>query len=425
MYLSERPRPTTVQAGSTDRPDRTGRVAPTVLLLGVVSLLTDISSESTASVLPLYLTLGLGLSPLAYGFVDAVYQGTSVLVRVLGGWWADRFDRPKPVAVAGYGLSALARVAFLSASGLAGVTTWLGLDRVGKGLRTAPRDSLIATASDPRSLGRAFGVHRALDTTGAVLGPCLAFAVLAALPGDYSAVFVISCAAALLGLALLVLLVPDLRPSVGATASQSPNAPPSARARPSLRLLAQPRLARLFAASGLLGLLTIGDGFVYLALEQRADVALRFFPLLFVGTGLSYLALAIPFGRLADRVGRAALMVGGHAFLVGAYVCVALPVGDALVPLTLLLLGAFYAATDGVLSAATVSVAPPGGGATAIATAQSVVAVARMVAALAFGWLWLQLGAQHALMLMAGLLVCAIGVAWWLVRGAVPEWGQA
>jgi MFS family permease len=416
MYLSERPRPATALAGSAGNHGRGRRVAPTVVLLGVVSLLTDVSSESTSSVLPLYLTLGLGLSPMAYGFVDGVYQGTSVLVRVLGGWWADRFDRPKPVAVVGYGVSAVARLAFLATSGLVGITTWLGVDRVGKGLRTAPRDSLIATASDPKSLGAAFGVHRALDTTGAVLGPVLAFVVLGVVPGDYSAVFAISCAAALLGLAVLVLLVPDLRPT-GATRAGG-----AARtARPSLRLLADPPMARLVGAAGLLALLTIGDGFVYLALQQRADLAVRYFPLLFVGTGVAYLLLAIPFGRLADRVGRAPMMVAGHAFLLVAYLCVAAPAPDpVLVPLSLILLGAFYAATDGVLSAATVSIAPPGLGATAIATAQSVVAVARMVAAFAFGWLWLQAGVTHALLLTAALLASAMVVAWWLVRAPRP-----
>ncbi len=181
MYLSERPRQVSAHTHQARRAG--GRVPRTVLLLGTVSLLTDISSESTASVLPLYLTLGLGLSPMAYGFVDGVYQGTSVLVRVVGGWWADRFDRPKPVAVVGYGISAIARMVFLTSGGLVGVTTWLGVDRVGKGLRTAPRDSLIAAASDAGSLGASFGVHRSLDTTGAVLGPILAFAVLGAFPG--------------------------------------------------------------------------------------------------------------------------------------------------------------------------------------------------------------------------------------------------
>ena len=211
MYLSNRPPAEALeQAGSAGAGDR--EVSRTVILLGIVSMLTDISSEATAAVLPLYLTIGLGLSPIAYGLVDGIYQGASTLVRLAGGWWSDRADRPKPVAVVGYAVSAAARVALLAVQSLAGITAVITVDRLGKGLRTAPRDALIAAASPAASLGRSYGVHRALDTTGAALGPLVAFAVLTrCLPGDYTAVFVVVLAAALLGLAVLVLLVPDLR----------------------------------------------------------------------------------------------------------------------------------------------------------------------------------------------------------------------
>ena len=230
MYLSDRPRRDLDEATEAASGAHQGRVARTVVLLGFVSLLTDLSSESTAAVLPLYLTVGLGLSPLAYGLVDGIYQGASILARFLGGWVSDRLDRPKPVAVVGYGLSAVARLGLLALQSLGGITAVLTADRIGKGLRTAPRDALIAAASDSPGLGRAYGVHRALDTTGAVLGPLVAFVVLLALPGDYSSVFVVSCAAALVGLAVLVLLVPDLRPAQGAADGVQVS-------RPSLRLL--------------------------------------------------------------------------------------------------------------------------------------------------------------------------------------------
>ncbi|HEX8495879.1 MAG TPA: MFS transporter, partial [Actinomycetales bacterium] len=167
---------------------RRGRVAGSVVLLGIVSMLTDISSEAVSAILPLYLTAVLGLGPIAYGVVDGLNQGVSALVRLLGGWLADRTDHPKRVAALGYGLSALSRLALLPATGLAAITGVVTVDRLGKGLRTAPRDALISAASDPRDLGRAFGVHRSLDTLGAVIGPLLAFAVLAAVPGGYSSV---------------------------------------------------------------------------------------------------------------------------------------------------------------------------------------------------------------------------------------------
>src|SRR4051812_24626865 len=174
-------------------------------------MLTDVSSEMVAAVLPLYLTAQVGLSVFAYGFVDGLYQGVSALVRMAGGYAGDRNGHPKWIAVLGYGLSAVSRIALLPAHGLAAITGVITGDRLGKGLRTAPRDALIAEASDPKMLGRAFGVHRTLDTIGAALGPLAAFALLALVPGSYDSVFVTSFVFALIGLAVLVLFVPNLR----------------------------------------------------------------------------------------------------------------------------------------------------------------------------------------------------------------------
>ena len=275
-----------------------------MLAFGVVSLLTDVSSESVAAVLPLYITAVLGMGPLAYGFIDGIYQGVSAAVRILGGWWSDSTKRPKWVAFVGYLASALSRIGLLLATGFASITAVIAVDRLGKGLRTGPRDSLIATASDPADLGRNFGVHRAMDTAGALAGPLLAFAVLAAIPlglGGYHAVFVFSLAFAVLGVMVLALVVPDLRTADGQAASGEQ----SARQHIALRLsdLSQPALRRVLAVAGLLGLVTVGDGFIYLSLSEAGSLATKYFPLLFVGTSAAYMALAIPLGRVADRVG--------------------------------------------------------------------------------------------------------------------------
>lgn len=410
MYMTDRPRqdaPARPLRGSA----RKG-VGSTVVLLGLVSLLTDISSEAVSAVLPLYLTAVLGLSPLAYGFVDGLYQGVSAVVRLLGGWLSDRADRPKWVAVAGYGLSALTKVALLAAQGLGAVTAVITVDRLGKGLRTAPRDALIAASSPPARLGRAFGVHRALDTTGAAIGPLLAFAILWFVPGDYSAVFVAALAAAVMGLVLLLLLVPDLRPR------RDSGAPAAATTPPSLGLLRQRRFGRLMLAAGVLGLLTISDGFLYLSLARRDDLAATWFPLLFVGTNLAYLTLAVPLGRLSDRWGRARVLVGGHLLLVGAYLCAAGPVGGlGATAACLLLLGAFYAATDGVLAALTSTLVPPEVRASGIATTQTVVAAARFASSVGFGSLWMWLGRGPAVYAVAAALAVAVPTAWWLLRG--------
>lgn len=401
MYVSMRNRPASPADGHG------GRVATTVLLLGVVSMLTDVSSEMVAAVLPLYLTAQVGLGYLAYGFVDGLYQGVSAVVRIAGGYAGDRGGRPKRIAAIGYGVSALSRIALLPAHGFAAVTAVITADRLGKGLRTAPRDALIAEASDPATLGRAFGVHRTLDTVGAVLGPLAAFALLMVVPGSYGSVFVTSFAFGVVGFAVLVLFVPDLR--IGAAAR--------VRLRRVVQEVGRARLRRPLAATALLGVLTVGDGFLYLAVQQRDDLAARFFPLLYVGTNVAYLALALPLGRLADRIGRGRVLVGGHLALVAAYVAAGGPFGGiAATVAVLLLLGTFYAATDGVLAALVsrlVSVQARGSG---IAAAQTVVSLTRFAAAIGFGGLWTLIGRADALLLVAALLAAALPVAWWLLR---------
>ena len=419
VYISERPRQDSGRSGKVTQASR--RVAPTVLLLGLVSLLTDVSSESVSAILPVYLTAVLGLTPLAYGFIDGLYQGVSALVRILGGWYADRTDRPKWVAFVGYGMSAATKLLLVPLHGFVALTAVITVDRLGKGLRTGPRDALIAAATPPESLGRAFGVHRALDTAGAAIGPLLAFSILLLVPGDYTSVFVASFAAAVLGLGVLGLVVPDLRPRRASGDSAR------LRVRPSVRVMARSGMGRLVVAAALLSVLAISDGFLYLSLQQRDDFAATWFPLLFVGTNVAYFALAVPMGRLADRVGRQKVLVGGHLLLLGAYLAAAGPTGGVFATaVCLLLLGAFYAATDGVLAALTSSLVPASVRAVGIATTQTVVAVSRFASSLLFGVLWATFGRAPAVYVYAALLLAAIPVAWWLLKslrasGRSPE----
>ncbi|MER5652921.1 MFS transporter [Streptomyces sp. NPDC002131] len=203
---------TTPSADSAARP-RAGRrraaVAPTVLALGTVSLITDVSSEMVTAVLPLYLVAGLGLSPLGFGLLDGIYNGFSALVRLVGGHLADRGGgRHKWVAGAGYALSAACKPLLLVAQTLTPIGLVLAADRTGKGLRTAPRDALISLSSTPENRGRAFGVHRAMDTAGALLGPLVAFLILRATVDGYDAVFMVSFCVAVVGVLVLVLFVP-------------------------------------------------------------------------------------------------------------------------------------------------------------------------------------------------------------------------
>lgn len=405
MYISVRDRPAAHQdTGSSGSGATRPPVGRVVVVLGMVSLLTDISSESVSAILPLYLTVVVGLSPVAYGLIDGLYQGVSALVRLGGGWLADASDRPKGVAFLGYGLSAVARVFLLFATGAAGIAAVVTADRIGKGIRTAPRDSMISSSTPTEHLGRAFGVHRMLDTIGAALGPLIAFGILMLVPDGYSVVLVVSLAFALAGVALLGLLGPDVRNRSQAAELAGPTPPPFR-----WRDLTDRRLRPLLVIAGALGLLTIGDGFIYLALLDHGGVNVSWFPLFYVGTNLAYLLLAVPVGRLADRVGRARILVVGHLALVGAYLCSVLPTSTAAATVgTLALLGTFYAATDGVIAALAGRLVPVQARTSGIAAAQTVVALARMLASAGFGLLWLLLGPATAMMVVASLLAMAI-----------------
>jgi MFS family permease len=347
--------------------------------------------------------------------VDGLYQGVTVLVRLGGGVVADRTRRPKAVAVAGYATSAVMKLALLPATTLGAISSVIAVDRAGKGVRTAPRDALIAAASPGSQLGRSFGVHRSLDTIGAMTGPLLAFVLLAAIPGGYDAVFVTSFCFGLLGVAVLLTWVPDLRP---AGAGAGPPVTPAALGR----LLRDRAYFRTMAGAGLLASATVSDGFLYLVLQRRTDLKPELFPLLFVGTALIYMVCAVPLGRLADRVGRRRIFLAGHAALLAAYLCAA-GISAAVLAVTgcLALLGIYYAATDGVLSALTTPLLPDTLRGSGLAGIQTVTAGGRFAAALLFGLAWTAVGPQRALLLFTLLLGAALPLGAWLLRGVRRE----
>ncbi|MFW5473107.1 MFS transporter [Knoellia sp. CPCC 206450] len=404
------------------------------MLLGLTSLFTDISSEMVTAVLPLFLVLQMGLAPSQFGLVDGLYRGVSSLSGLASGLLADWLGRPKLVASVGYGLSAATRPLLLVASSVTSVAGLISLDRVGKGIRTAPRDALIAHASPAGDLGHSFGVHRAMDTVGAMLGPLVAFGILLLLPGRFDAVFVVSAGFALLGLAVVALLVPERRArakeraAVGAASPQDrsreegmgedglgedlePGPRRLTRADVAGLLRSRPVLRRVGVA-GLLTLFTVSDAFVFLALlDREADLA-KAFPLFAVGVALVYSMLSVPFGRLADRYGRMATYLVGHVALLAVYATVGAPTGAlAATVAALLLLGVFYAATDGVLAAAVSAALPEVSRASGMALTQTAVGVAGFVSSVGFGLLLSRLGTGSAYLVMAIGLACALPAA--------------
>ncbi|MEU1287420.1 MFS transporter [Kitasatospora sp. NPDC005856] len=420
-------------AGPAAGPVRRAAVPGAVVALGAVSLVTDVSSEMVTAVLPLYLLTGLGLSPLGFGLLDGIQNGFSALVRLAGGHLADRRGRDgaarhKAVAAVGYGLSALCRPLLLFVHTVPLIGAVIAVDRTGKGLRTAPRDAMISLATDPAHRGRAFGVHRAMDTAGALLGPLTAFLVLRLAGGPlladggerhgYDAVFAVSACVAALGVLILLLFVPNRQQGDDLSTSA-----PSLR--DSLTLLRLPGLRRLTLCAVLLGLTTVSDSFLYLLVQRRLDLPVGLFPLLPLGTAAAFLLLAVPLGALADRIGRHRLFLAGHGVLLLAYGLLLSPLrGLPAVLCVLVLHGTFYAATDGVLAAAAADAVPAeqrGAGLALVGTGQ---ALARFACSLLFGALWGLVGGPAALGWSAGALaLCVLGAAA-VLRPSGPVEGQ-
>ncbi|MEU4493680.1 MFS transporter [Streptomyces sp. NPDC023998] len=414
LYLSDSrsspPPPTGTGVG------RRSAVPGTVLALGAVSLVTDVSSEMVTAIMPLYLVTGLGLSPLGFGFLDGIYNGAGALVRLLGGHLGDRGgNRHKAVAAAGYGLSALCKPLLLLVHTGPLIGAVLAVDRTGKGLRTAPRDAMISLATEPAQRGRAFGVHRAMDTTGALLGPLIAFALLRLAVDGYDAVFAVSGCIAALGVLILLLFVPGHRGTEPGTARPSRQ---ERGWRAALGLLRLRGLRRLTGCAVLLGLTTVSDSFLYLLIQRRLGLPGHLLPLLPLGTAAAFLVLAVPLGAAADRIGRRRLFPIGHLLLLVGYGLLLVPLSDGwtgVLPV-LVLHGAFYAATDGVLAAAAADTLPPAQRGTGLALVGTGQALARFTGSLVFGALWSAWGTGIALAIATGALAVCTAAAMVVLR---------
>ncbi|HJQ47213.1 MAG TPA: MFS transporter [Amycolatopsis sp.] len=385
-------------------------ISGNVVALGAVSLVTDVSSEMVTAVLPAYLVLGLHLSPAVYGLVDGTYTGATALLRLVGGYLADVVRRRKLVAGVGYGLSAVAKLGLLAVGNSVGaIGAVLAIDRTGKGLRTAPRDALITLSAPPHMYGRAFGVHRMMDTIGAFAGPLVALGILMATVQAYDAVFVASFCIAGFGVLVLVLFVRDHRGEQ----------PPKGTVSPAAlgRLLRNAPVRRLVLAACLAGAVTIGDGFVYLLLQDREKLSVSWFPLLAVGTNLSYLVLAAPLGALADRIGRLKVVLGGYTALLVVYLLLFGPLrGWPLLVTVLGLYGLFYAATDGVLMALAGPVLPKPLRTSGIALIQTGQALSYVVSSVLFGLAWMVWGPANASRIAAALVALALVAVGLLLR---------
>ena len=274
-----------------------GALPRTVVVLGCVSLLNDAASEMITPLLPVFLTATLGAGPAIVGLVEGVAEATASVLKLVSGRLADRGIPAKGLVLGGYGLSNAARPLIGLAAAWAAVLLLRFLDRVGKGIRTAPRDALIAASTDAGQRGRAFGFHRSMDHAGAVIGPLAAFALLSA-QVDLAHVFYASAIPGLLVLLLLFFGVP--------AGQQVPLPEPKRFAWNALH----GRLRAMIVAAGLLALASVPEVFIVLW-AREAGLAVTFVPLVWAAASLAKMGIAMPAGILSDRLGRGPLLVGG------------------------------------------------------------------------------------------------------------------
>lgn len=380
-----------------------------VWLLGLVSLLMDTSSELIHSLLPVFLVTTLGASVASLGLIEGVAEATAAILKVVSGAWSDRLGRRKGLVVAGYGLAALAKPLFPLAASVGAVLAARVIDRIGKGVRGAPRDALIAEVTPPARRGAAFGLRQALDTVGAVLGPLLGMALMVWLSGNVRAVFWAAALPALLAVAVLVLGLREPAPST------------ETRMAAAVRKAARPRdLARLGAplwgllgVALLIGLARYSEAFLLLD-AQRLGLEMSFVPVVLLVINVVYAATAYPSGALSDRLGRMRLLVLGLLVLIAAHLLLAFAETVALVLAGAALWGLHMGLSQGLLSALVADAAPSARRGTGFGAFHFVTGIALLAGNLAAGLVWERGGAAAAFGLGAALAALALlGMLLW------------
>jgi MFS family permease len=373
-----------------------------VVALSVVSLLTDVSSEMLVFVVPLFLVNVIGASPAIVGVIEGVAESAGAILRLGSGALSDRLGRRRLLVGIGYGASTASKALYVVAS------TWpvvlvarLG-DRVGKGIRTAPRDALIADSTPVQARGRAFGFHRAMDTLGAVIGVGVAAILVAVLQGDapsldegtFRAIAVLALVPAVLGVAVVAVAVHDvpLRPAA------EPVAPARAVDQPQGQAGPFPVAFWMFvAASGLFALGNSSDAFLVLR-SQQLGIGVRDLLLLVIAFNLVGAVIAWPIGALSDRIGRRALVALAWGIYAVAYLGFALAGriaggdGAVIVAALWLMYGAYYGVAEAVGRALVADLAPAARRATAFGIVNALVAAMLLPASIVAGLLWSSVG---------------------------------
>jgi len=395
---------------SNDLKQATMKIPKGVWVLGFVSLLMDVSSEMIHSLLPLFMVTVLGASALTVGVIEGIAESTALLVKVFSGALSDYLGKRKGLAVFGYALGALTKPMFALAGGIGMVLTARFLDRIGKGIRGAPRDALLSEIAPAEIRGAAFGLRQSLDTVGAFLGPLIGVGLMLLWANDFRAVFWVAVIPAVLAVALLVFGVREPE----RTEAHIPTNP-----------ISRENLKRLGAAywwlvgiGAVFTLARFSEAFLVLRAAQ-GGIAIALVPLVMVAMNVIYAASAYPFGKLSDRMSHTKLLALGLMVLIAADLVLATDDHWTTVLLGVALWGVHMGITQGLLARMVSDVTPADLRGTAYGFFNLMSGLAMLVASVLAGLLWDRLGASFTF--YAGAAFCVIAALGLLWRPAATE----
>lgn len=384
------------------------RIPVSIWALGLVSMFMDISSEMIHSLLPLFLVGTLGASTFAVGLIEGVAESTALIVKVFSGTASDYLGKRKVLAVFGYSLGALTKPLFAIAPSAAIVFTARLLDRVGKGVRGAPRDALVADLAPPEMRGAAFGLRQSLDTVGALFGPLLAVGLMLLWANNFRAVFWVAVIPGMIAVALLLFGVREPERHVG-----------EERTNP-IRLDNLRRLSGAYwwvvGIGAVFTLARFSEAFLVLR-AQQGGIPVAYVPLVMVGMNLVYSGSAYPFGRLSDRTNHGTLLSLGLIVLIAADLVLAANDHWLTVAVGVSLWGLHMGMTQGLLATMVADAAPVDLRGTAYGFFNLVSGIAMLMASAAAGLLWDRFGASFTF--YAGAIFAALALvgivlkAWW------------
>lgn len=381
-----------------------------VWVLGFVSLLMDLSSEIYHALLPAFITIVLGLPATALGAIDGIAEATANFAKLASGRLSDRHRRRKPLIVIGYGLAALTKPLFALAVNAPMLMAARFLDRIGKGIRGAPRDAMIADETTPDDRGRAFGLRQSLDTVGAMIAPLAAIALMILFASDIRMVFWIAIVPAALSFLLAAVALRE------PARHRDPSGPQPLLA--GFRDLDRP-VKRLLALGFLFGLARFSEGFLILK-GIEVGLGATWSPLVLVGFNLAYFLLAYPAGALSDRLDPRRILAVGMAFLVAGNLVLAASDGVAGLAAGVALWGAHMALTQGIMSRMIADAAPAEHRATSFGAFWFVSGIATLLASLGAGWLWDREGSDATFLASAAIAAATIAMVT-LARRSAPR----